>query len=64
MFVTIFMIMAAAGDKKKNVEEVGVLPLPDSKSSRNWWLAFGACCLMTFGTRLYKVNLHWLHQFS
>ena len=48
--------MAVKESKKKEVEEVGVLPLPDSKSSRTWWMAFGVCLLMTFGTRLYKVS--------
>ena len=48
--------MAVKEVKQKHAEEVGVLPMPDSKASRNWWLVFGASCLLTFGTRLYKVN--------
>ena len=47
--------MAVKEVKLKQGEEVGVLPMPDSKASRNWWLVFGASCLLTFGTRLYKV---------
>ena len=46
----------AASKKTKPSEELGVLPLLDSKSDRTWWLAFGFCCLMTFWTRLHKVN--------
>ena len=48
--------MAVKEVKEKQGEEVGVLPMPDSKASRNWWLVFGASCLLTFGTRLYKVR--------
>ena len=46
----------AVNNKSKPREEVGVVPLPDSKSDRTWWLAFGFCCLMTFWTRLHKVG--------
>eukprot|EP00092_Neocalanus_flemingeri_P019544 GFUD01021174.1.p1 GENE.GFUD01021174.1~~GFUD01021174.1.p1 ORF type:complete len:722 (+),score=149.03 GFUD01021174.1:268-2433(+) len=38
------------------VGEVGVIPLPDSKSAGTWWLVFGACVLMTMWTRLHKVS--------
>ena len=48
--------MAVKEAKQKQDGEVGVLPMPDSKALRNWWLVFGASCLLTFGTRLYKVN--------
>ena len=48
--------MAVKEVKQKQDGEVGVLPMPDSKALRNWWLVFGASCLLTFGTRLYKVN--------
>ena len=40
---------------KQSVEEVGVLPLLDSKNPRTWWYVFSACLLLTFSTRLYKV---------
>ena len=36
--------------------EVGVLPLPDSKSSKTWWTVFGVCMLLTMWTRLHKVR--------
>jgi len=36
--------------------EVGVLPLPDSKSSKTWWTVFGVCMLLTMWTRLHKVS--------
>ena len=48
--------MAVKEAKQKQDGEVGILPMPDSKALRNWWLVFGASCLLTFGTRLYKVN--------
>ena len=41
---------------KQPVEEVGVLPLLDSKNPRTWWYVFSACLLLTFSTRLYKVG--------
>ena len=41
---------------KQSVEEVGVLPLLDSKNPRTWWYVFSACLLLTFSTRLYKVS--------
>ena len=41
----------------KEAEEMGVLPLPESKSNRNWWLAFSVVMLLTMSTRLYKVKI-------
>ena len=43
-------------DPKPGGEEVGVIPMPDSKSAGTWWVVFGACVLMTMWTRLHKVN--------
>ena len=38
-------------------EEIGVLPGLESKSNRNWWLAFSVVLLLTMWTRLYKVHM-------
>ena len=43
-------------EEVREVEEVGVLPLLDSKNPRTWWYVFSACLLLTFSTRLYKVS--------
>ena len=53
-----YNLQAKMPDKaaKQSVEEVGVLPLLDSKNPRTWWYVFSACLLLTFSTRLYKVS--------
>ena len=48
--------MAVKSKDLKPSAEVGVIPLPDSKSSGTWWMVFGACVLMTMWTRLHKVK--------
>ena len=50
--------MAVKSKDLKPSAEVGVIPLPDSKSSGTWWMVFGACVLMTMWTRLHKVKTY------
>ena len=49
-------IMAAKIKEATPSEDIGVLPMPNSKSSGSWWLVFGACVLLTLWTRLHKVT--------
>ena len=55
--IIVKMPAAKKVDKVSKEEEMGVLPLPESKSNRNWWLAFSVVMLLTMSTRLYKVKI-------
>ena len=55
--IIVKMPAAKKVDKVNKEEEMGVLPLPESKSNRNWWLAFSVVMLLTMSTRLYKVKI-------
>ena len=48
--------MAVKFKDVKTSSEVGVLPIPNSKSPGLWWMVFGACVFMTIRTGLYKIS--------